>query len=160
MARAVGVRLRGRLRRAGAPRPALARRRRRGRARRPLDPRVGRRSHPQKLAARNVGSVRFHTQSTLPRQLHNGAWIYDRFGSLVTNLTPELVPSYARLEVENTQLSERLETRKVVERAKGILMKVKGLTEDEAYVLMRSTAMREKKKIGEIAQSIPNIHSL
>jgi len=28
-------------------------------------------------------------------------------------------------------------------------MKVKGLTEDEAYVLMRSTAMREKKKIGE-----------
>jgi len=29
-----------------------------------------------------------------------------------------------------------------------------GLTEDEAYVLLRSTAMREKKKIGEIAQSI------
>jgi response regulator NasT len=41
-----------------------------------------------------------------------------------------------------------------LERAKGILMKVKGLTEDEAYVLLRSTAMREKKKIGEIAQSI------
>ena len=41
-----------------------------------------------------------------------------------------------------------------LDRAKGILMKVKGLTEDEAYVLMRSTAMREKKKIGEIAQSI------
>ncbi|GKT20587.1 Signal transduction response regulator, antiterminator like protein, partial [Aduncisulcus paluster] len=47
-----------------------------------------------------------------------------------------------------------LEERKVIDRAKGILMKVKGLTEEEAYVLMRSTAMREKKKIGEIAQSI------
>jgi len=33
-------------------------------------------------------------------------------------------------------------------------MKLKGLNEDEAYVLLRSTAMREKKKIGEIAQSI------
>jgi response regulator NasT len=44
--------------------------------------------------------------------------------------------------------------RKVIDRAKGILMKLKGLTEDEAYVLLRSTAMREKKKIGEIAQSI------
>jgi response regulator NasT len=42
----------------------------------------------------------------------------------------------------------------VIDRAKGILMKVKGLTEDEAYVLLRSTAMREKKKISEIAQSI------
>jgi len=41
-----------------------------------------------------------------------------------------------------------------LDRAKGILMKLKGLTEDEAYVLLRSTAMREKKKIGEIAQSI------
>lgn len=48
----------------------------------------------------------------------------------------------------------QLEDRKIIERAKGILMKVKGLTEDEAYVLLRSTAMREKKKIGEIAQSI------
>ena len=33
-------------------------------------------------------------------------------------------------------------------------MKAKGLTEEEAYVLIRSTAMREKKKIGDIAQSI------
>ncbi len=42
----------------------------------------------------------------------------------------------------------------MIDRAKGILMKVKNLSEDEAYVLMRSTAMREKKKIVEIAQSI------
>ena len=41
----------------------------------------------------------------------------------------------------------------MIERAKGILMKLKGLTEDEAYVLLRSTAMREKKKISEIVSS-------
>ena len=54
----------------------------------------------------------------------------------------------------STAPSIALEERKVIDRAKGILMKLKGLTEEEAYVLMRSTAMREKKKIGEIAQSI------
>jgi response regulator NasT len=57
-----------------------------------------------------------------------------------------------RAELEDTKI--RLADRKVIDRAKGILMKLKGLTEDEAYVLLRSTAMREKKKIGEIAQSI------
>ena len=57
-----------------------------------------------------------------------------------------------RNEVERTKSA--LEDRKVIDRAKGVLMKLKGLTEDEAYVLLRSTAMREKKKIGEIAQSI------
>ncbi|MBI5265010.1 MAG: ANTAR domain-containing protein [Bradyrhizobium sp.] len=62
--------------------------------------------------------------------------------------------AFAKLQGELERTKSALEDRKVIERAKGILMKVKGLTEDEAYVLLRSTAMREKKKIGEIAQSI------
>ena len=60
----------------------------------------------------------------------------------------------AKLQDELDRAKSALEDRKVIDRAKGILMKLKGLTEDEAYVLLRSTAMREKKKIGEIAQSI------
>jgi len=62
--------------------------------------------------------------------------------------------AFAKLQDELDRTKHALEERKVIDRAKGILMKLKGLTEDEAYVLMRSTAMREKKKIGEIAQSI------
>ena len=62
--------------------------------------------------------------------------------------------AFAKLQDELERAKSALEDRKVIERAKGILMKLKGLTEDEAYVLLRSTAMREKKKIGEIAQSI------
>jgi len=62
--------------------------------------------------------------------------------------------AFARLQDELDRTKNALEERKVIDRAKGILMKLKGLTEEEAYVLMRSTAMREKKKIGEIAQSI------
>jgi response regulator NasT len=62
--------------------------------------------------------------------------------------------AFAKLQDELDRTKLALEERKVIDRAKGILMKLKGLTEEEAYVLLRSTAMREKKKIGEIAQSI------
>ena len=62
--------------------------------------------------------------------------------------------AFSKLQDELDRAKSALEDRKVIDRAKGILMKLKGLTEEEAYVLLRSTAMREKKKIGEIAQSI------
>jgi response regulator NasT len=62
--------------------------------------------------------------------------------------------AFAKLQDELDRTKTALEERKVIDRAKGILMKLKGLSEEEAYVLMRSTAMREKKKIVEIAQSI------
>src|SRR6201992_1324349 len=62
--------------------------------------------------------------------------------------------AFSKLQDELERAKSALEDRKVIDRAKGILMKRKGITEDEAYVLLRSTAMREKKKISEIAQSI------
>jgi response regulator NasT len=62
--------------------------------------------------------------------------------------------AFSKLQDELERTKSALEDRKVIDRAKGILMKLKGLNEDEAYVLLRSTAMREKKKIGDIAQSI------
>ena len=62
--------------------------------------------------------------------------------------------AFSRLQNELEKTKSALEERKIIDRAKGLLMKLKGLSEDEAYVLMRSTAMREKKRIGEIAQSI------
>jgi response regulator NasT len=62
--------------------------------------------------------------------------------------------AFAKLQDELERTRTALEERKVIDRAKGILMNAKNLSEEEAYVLMRSTAMREKKKIVEIAQSI------
>ena len=62
--------------------------------------------------------------------------------------------AFSKLQDELERTKSALEDRKIIDRAKGIVMKLKGLTEEEAYVLLRSTAMREKKKIGEIAQSI------
>lgn len=62
--------------------------------------------------------------------------------------------AFSKLQDELERTKSALEDRKIIDRAKGIVMKLKGLTEQEAYVLLRSTAMREKKKIGDIAQSI------
>ena len=62
--------------------------------------------------------------------------------------------AFSKLQDELDLAKSALEERKVIDRAKGILMKAKNLTEDEAYALLRSTAMREKKKIVEIAQSV------
>lgn len=44
--------------------------------------------------------------------------------------------------------------RKLIDRAKGLLMQEKGLSEDEAYNLLRKNAMKQNRKISEIAQSV------
>ena len=62
--------------------------------------------------------------------------------------------AFARLQVELESTKNALEDRKVIDRAKGILMKVKQISEEDAYALLRRTAMNENRKIAEIAQSI------
>lgn len=62
--------------------------------------------------------------------------------------------AFARLQDELERTKSALEERKVIDRAKGLLMKAKNISEEEAYALMRRTAMNEKKKIAEIAQSV------
>ena len=62
--------------------------------------------------------------------------------------------AFARLQAELESTKTALEERKVIDRAKGILMKARNLSEEEAYALMRRSAMNENRKIAEIAQSI------
>jgi response regulator NasT len=62
--------------------------------------------------------------------------------------------AFSRLQTELDQTRSALAERKVIDRAKGMLMKAKKLTEDEAYALLRKTAMNENRKIAEIAQSV------
>ena len=62
--------------------------------------------------------------------------------------------AFSRLQTELEQTKSALEERKVIDRAKGILMKAKNLPEEAAYALLRKTAMNEHKKIVEIAQSV------
>jgi response regulator NasT len=62
--------------------------------------------------------------------------------------------AFHRLQTELDHAKGALEERKVIDRAKGLLMKVKGLSEEQAYALLRKTAMNENKKIVDIAQSV------
>lgn len=62
--------------------------------------------------------------------------------------------AFSRLQRELADAKSALEERKIVERAKGILMKMRGLSEEEAFALLRQTAMNEKKKMSDIAQSV------
>jgi response regulator NasT len=62
--------------------------------------------------------------------------------------------AFARLQDELDRTKSALEERKVIDRAKGILMTAKNLSEEAAYALLRKTAMNENKKIAEVAQSV------
>ena len=58
------------------------------------------------------------------------------------------------LESENQDLQQKLETRKAVDRAKGMLMDQHGWTEEQAFVWIRSTAMDNRMKMKEIADQV------
>jgi signal transduction protein with GAF and PtsI domain len=60
----------------------------------------------------------------------------------------------ARLETENSQLFERLETRKLLDRAKGILQRDLGLTEEDAYLTIQRQSRQRRKSKKEIAEAI------
>jgi len=60
----------------------------------------------------------------------------------------------ARLETENTELSAQLETRKIVDRAKGILQRDLGVSEEEAYLTIQRQSRQRRKTKKEIAEAI------
>jgi uroporphyrinogen-III synthase len=60
----------------------------------------------------------------------------------------------ARLESENVQLSGRLETRKAVDRAKGVLQRDLAISEDDAYRRMQRESRQRRKSMREIAEAI------
>jgi len=62
--------------------------------------------------------------------------------------------AFNELRDELGRAQQALEQRKVVERAKGLLMKERGLTEEAAYGLLRKAAMNENRRVVEIAQAV------
>lgn len=72
----------------------------------------------------------------------------------IIDITISRFHAFRRLQEELAQAKEALEARKVIERAKGILMQQQNLSEEEAYRLMRRTAMSQKRKLFDIAQSV------
>jgi response regulator NasT len=58
------------------------------------------------------------------------------------------------IKAENASLEEKLETRRLTDRAKGILMDELGAKEAEAFDFVQKTAMRQRRKMKDVAQDI------
>lgn len=61
---------------------------------------------------------------------------------------------FRRMRDELTETKRALEERKIIDRAKGVLMKARGIGEDEAYGILRKSAMDRGRKISEVAEAI------
>jgi response regulator NasT len=67
---------------------------------------------------------------------------------------------FQRLRIELAEANLKLSERKLVERAKGLLMQSRGLSEDDAYHALRKLAMAKKQRLGETAQQLIDAASL
>lgn len=61
---------------------------------------------------------------------------------------------FSRLQGELASAKSELADRKTIERAKGILMSTRNMSEGEAYALLRKTAMNQNRRLADIAQSV------
>ncbi|WP_171132722.1 MULTISPECIES: ANTAR domain-containing response regulator [unclassified Ruegeria] len=59
-----------------------------------------------------------------------------------------------QMRVELAETRRALEERKVIDRAKGLIIKAKGVSEDEAYALLRKTAMNQNRRVAEVAEAL------
>lgn len=86
------------------------------------------------------------------------AYVVD--GLQTDRLKPVLDAAIARFQIMRqmrTELAETrraLEERKVIDRAKGLLMKARGVNEEEAYALLRKTAMDQGRRVADVAEAL------
>lgn len=62
--------------------------------------------------------------------------------------------AYSRLRDELESTRQALEDRKAIDRAKAILQKLRGVSEEEAYHLIRRKAMAENRRMGDVARAL------
>jgi two-component system, response regulator / RNA-binding antiterminator len=72
----------------------------------------------------------------------------------ILEMTISRFRAFDRLRAELEETKSALKDRKVIEKAKGILMKSRGLDEDTAYALLRKTAMAQGKRLSDVAEGL------
>lgn len=104
--------------------------------------------------------------ATIQAALKAGVSAYVVAGIQADRLQPILDVAVARFEREQALREElrdaqtKLVERKVIERAKGFLMQQKGVSEDEAFRLLRKLAMDRNTKLLDVAQQIVDVAKL
>ena len=92
--------------------------------------------------------------------LNAGVSAYVVDGLKMERIKPVLQTAIARFKMMRQMQSEldaakqALEDRKTIDRAKGILMRQRGISEEEAYNLLRKTAMGQSRKVIDVAQAL------
>ncbi|ETA49606.1 ANTAR domain-containing response regulator [Ponticoccus alexandrii] len=61
---------------------------------------------------------------------------------------------FQRMRAELAEAKRALEERKVIDRAKGMIMRARGIGEDEAYALLRKSAMDQGRRVAEVAEAL------
>jgi response regulator NasT len=106
------------------------------------------------------------TTASMDAAMAAGVSAYIVAGLQAERIQPVLNVALARFRQEQKLLDELADTRhklaerKIVERAKGVLMAHQNLSEDQAYQKLRSMAMNKKLKLAEIAQRILDVEDL
>ncbi|MEL6235752.1 MAG: ANTAR domain-containing protein, partial [Pseudomonadota bacterium] len=92
--------------------------------------------------------------------VESGVSAYVVDGLQPERVMPVLTTAMARFQMVRelrTELAETrraLEERKVIDRAKGLLMKARGIGEDEAYAILRKTAMDQGRRVADVADAL------
>lgn len=105
-------------------------------------------------------------QQRIRAAVRAGASAYVVDGLAAERVSPIIEAAIARFESFQTirrelaQVRTKLSERKLVERAKGVLMKARGMSEEDAYAALRSMAMERSIGIGELARQVLSVSSL
>lgn len=112
-------------------------------------------SVPVVSAGKTIGVINVHHRDRHPHtddEVSTIKFIGEQMGTAIGKSLLE--EENARLTEEAAEAKRQLETRKVVERAKGILQQRQGVTEEEAYLRMRNESRRLRKPMKELAEAI------
>jgi signal transduction protein with GAF and PtsI domain len=93
-----------------------------------------------------------HKHEHTPQEISTISFIGEQMGSAIAKSLLE--EENVRLAEETADMKRQLETRKSVERAKGILQKRHSLTEEEAYLRMRNESRRLRRPMKDLADAI------
>lgn len=111
--------------------------------------------------ARPVAMFVDHSDAALSKAaMAAGLSAYVVGGLQTDRIKPVLETAIARFQImsqmrsELTAAKQALEDRKTLDRAKGLLMRARGLSEEEAYALLRRTAMDQHRKIADVANAL------
>ena len=103
---------------------------------------------------------------TIRKAIKAGVSAYVVDGLSAKRLQPIIDVAIARFEEfqalrsERDEATRKLADRKVLDRAKGVLMKARGMSEDEAYAALRRLAMDRKQPIAQVAAQVLEMAAL